>query len=95
MSKTAAIRGERINLRLDAAAKHRIERAAALDGRTVSGFILDRALSSADRTIREHERMTLGERDAQVFFDALLNPPGSNEQLVEAMEEYRRRVTSR
>jgi uncharacterized protein (DUF1778 family) len=85
----------RINLRLNADAKRRLERAASLEGRTVSAFILDSALASADRTIREHERMVLSTRDAEAFFDALVNPPEPSAELVDAMQEYRERVLSR
>ena len=95
MTHSATSRSERINLRLDADAKRRIERAASFEGRSVSSFVLDSALSSADKAIREHERMVLSKRDAEVFFDAILNPPRPNEALREALEEYRERVTSR
>ncbi len=95
MARSAASKSQRINLRLDMAAKHKIERAASLDGRTVSGFILSSALASADEAIRARETMILSKRDAEVFFDAILDPPAPSETLANAMKEYRRRVVSR
>jgi len=95
MARTASSKRDRLNLRLDAAAKHKIEQAASLQGRTVSGFILSSALASADEAIRAHETMVLSKRDAEVFFDAILNPPPPDGTLGNAMQEYRRRVVSR
>jgi uncharacterized protein (DUF1778 family) len=95
MARSAASKSERINLRLDVAAKRKIEQAASLDGRTVSGFILSSALESADDAIRAHETMVLSRRDAEVFFDAIIDPPPPGETLANAMKEYRRRVVSR
>ena len=95
MAETAPSKSERINLRLDPSAKSRLERAAVFEGKTVSGFVLASALASADRAIREHETMVLGERDAQGFFDAIVHPPELGETLRNAAKEYRRRVVSR
>ena len=95
MARAATSKSERINLRLDAAAKHKIEQAASVEGRTVSGFILSSALACADAAVRAHETMVLGKRDAEVFLDAILNPPEPNEKLRRAMREHRERVVSR
>ena len=45
-------RSERINLRLSEVAKRRIEQAASVEGKTVSGFIVSSALESADEIPR-------------------------------------------
>ena len=95
MERSGAPKRERINLRLDSAAKHRIERAASFEGKTVSGFILSKALASADEAVREQETMALSKRDAEIFFDAILNPPPPNAALLRAIKEYGKRVVSR
>lgn len=95
MARTASSKRERLNLRLDSASKRKIEQAASLQGGTVSGFVLSSALASADEAIRAYETMVLNMHDAEVFFDAILNPPPPSETLVKAMQEYRRRVVSR
>ncbi|MCW5700405.1 MAG: DUF1778 domain-containing protein [Rhodospirillales bacterium] len=95
MAEAVTSKQERINLRLDAGAKQRLEKAASIEGRTVSGFILTSALASADQAIRDHATMTLSERDAEAFFDAILNPPQPGNKLVAAIKEYRERVVSR
>lgn len=88
-------RSMRINLRLSEPIKRRIERAASVEGKTVSGFILSSALENAEKTIEKHETMALGRRDAEVFFDALANPPAPNGALQTALDEHGRRVVSR
>ena len=95
MPRTAVTNSERLNLRLKSDAKRRIEQAAAFEGTTVSSFIVSSALATAERTIREHETMVLSRRDAEVFVDAILNPPRPSAKLRQAVEEHRRRVVSR
>jgi len=95
MSQANPSRTERINLRLDAAAKQRLERAALLEGQTLSGYVLTTALARADQTLSEQETMVLSGRDAELFFDALANPPALSSGLVVALEEHSRRVQSR
>ena len=89
---TNMARGERINLRLSETAKQRIERAASVEGKTVSGFILSSALEYAEKAIEKYETMALGRRDAELFFDALANPPAPNDKLRAALDEHGRRV---
>ena len=72
-----------------------IERAATLEGKTVSGFILSSALASAEKIINEHESIQLNEQDAQRFFDALAKPVTFNKKLTEALAEHYRRVNSK
>jgi len=95
MPRAASVKNERVNLRLDAAAKKRLERAASFEGKTVSGFILSSALARAEQAIERHETMALSERDARAFLDAILDPPKPNARLRRALEEYSRRVVSR
>jgi uncharacterized protein (DUF1778 family) len=95
MPRTASDHSERLNLRLDAAAKRRIEQAASFEGKTVSGFIVSSALASAERTIHAHETMVLSRRDAEAFLEAIFAPPAPSEKLLQALEEHRRRVASR
>ncbi len=91
----AAAKKERINLRLKQSAKNLIERAATLEGKTVSSFILSSALASAEKTVHEHESVQLKEQDAQRFFDALAKPVTFNKKLTEALMEHDRRVHSK
>ena len=85
MVRPGTSKSERINLRLDAGAKHKIEQAASVEGKTVGGFILTSTLACADEAVRAHDAMFLGKPDAEVFFDAILDPPAPNEKLRRAM----------
>ena len=95
MVQTDTVRSERINLRLSETAKRRIERAASVEGKTVSAFIVSSALERAEKTARRHETVALAREDATRFFDALSDPPPPNERLHAALEEHARRVDSR
>ena len=95
MTQANVTKKERISLRLNEVAKRRIERAASLEGKTVSGFIVSSALSYAEKTIQLHETMVLNRRDAMRFFDVVSNPPALNDKLRSAMGENGKRVVSR
>ncbi len=71
----------RINLRTSPEAKALIERAAALMGTTVSGFMMQNAYEAAQRLLAQHETITLSDRDRDAFLAALENPPEPTEAL--------------
>lgn len=50
---SAELRKERLDLRLPAAAKSQIEKAAELQGRSVSDFVVAAALSQASQVIEQ------------------------------------------
>ncbi|MXY90012.1 MAG: DUF1778 domain-containing protein [Gammaproteobacteria bacterium] len=95
MVQSSTAHSQRINLRLSETAKQRIEQAAAVEGRTVSAFIVSSALENAEKTVRRHETVALARQDAMRFFEALSNPPPPNDRLRAALEEHARRVDSR
>ena len=95
MVQTDMVRSERINLRLSATAKRRIEQAAAVEGKTVSAFIVSSALENAEKTVGRHETIALAREDATRFFEVLADPPPPNDRLRAALEEHARRVDSR
>ena len=92
--RVSRLRCARFNIRLSPETKKRIERAASVEGRTASSFILFSALAQAERTLREHEAMVLNRREAEIFFDALVRPPKMNARLASALKEHDRRVVS-
>lgn len=86
---------ERINLRVKSSAKEIIMLAAGFEGKTVSHFILTSALKCAEKTVQEHQMMTLNANDSKTFFEALSAPVRLNPKLTAAFEEYEKRVTTR
>ncbi|TBV00029.1 DUF1778 domain-containing protein [Stutzerimonas kirkiae] len=95
MNTATDTKQERINLRLQDSAKKTLERAASFEGKTVSQFILNSALAHAEKTIHEHEVMSLKANDAEAFFDALSKPVRFNKKLATVLESHEQRITSR
>jgi uncharacterized protein (DUF1778 family) len=83
-------RAERLEARLTADQKSLVEHAAALQGRTVTDFVLASVQDAARRVIEEHRRLDLSRRDSEAFVRALLNPPPVNDRLRETVRRYRR-----
>lgn len=83
------VRGERLETRVTADQKTLIERAAALQGRTVTDFVLTSVQDAARRAIEEHQRLDLSVRDSQAFVEALINPKPVNDRLRETVRRYR------
>jgi uncharacterized protein (DUF1778 family) len=86
------IRGERLEARITAEQKSLIERAAALQGRSVTDFVLTSVQDAARRAIEEHSQLTLSVRDSEAFVDALLNPEPVNDRLRDTVRRYRERA---
>ncbi|MBK1663728.1 hypothetical protein CKO38_07295 [Rhodospirillum rubrum] len=84
------VRGERLETRVTADQKSLIEHAAALQGRTVTDFVLTSVQEAARRAIEEHQRLDLSVRDSQAFVEALINPQPVNDRLRDTLERYRR-----
>jgi len=83
------IRAERLEARLTRDQKALIEHAAALQGRTVTDFVLASVQEAARRAIQEHRQVDLSLRDSQSFVEALLNPRPVNDRLRETVRRYR------
>lgn len=75
----------RINLRTSPQAKALIERAAAIMGSTVSGFMLQNAYEAALRLVAQQDVITLSDRDRDAFLKALENPPEPTQALIDLM----------
>lgn len=96
MTKAAAtavrsrVRGERLEARITADQKFLIEQAAALQGRTVTDFVLTSVQEAARRAIDEHRRIDLSARDSQAFVQALIDPKPVDARLRETVRRYRR-----
>ena len=85
-------RAERLETRVTAEQKTLIERAAALQGRSVTDFVLTSVQDAARRAIEEHRQLGLSVRDSEAFVDALLNPTPVNDRLRDTVRRYRERA---
>lgn len=90
MPRMAEAKDDRLQVRLDAEAKHMLQRAASYRHKTVSQFVLATALEEAEKVIRENEVVTLPGTDWKIFYDALTNPPEPNAALRKAFAKYKK-----
>ncbi|MDP1526612.1 MAG: DUF1778 domain-containing protein [Rhodocyclaceae bacterium] len=75
----------RINLRTSPEAKALIERAAALMGTTVSGFMLQNAYEAAQRVVNDNDTIMLSQRDFEAFIAACETPSEPTQALRDLM----------
>lgn len=79
-------KSERVAARLSPEQKQLLQRAADLEHRTLTDFMVESGLRSAEDVIRRHEVITLTERGARAFMEAVYNPPPANAYLRQAAE---------
>lgn len=89
MSNVARRRAERVEARVTPEQKRLFERAAALEGRSLTDFLLASAQTAAAEAIARHELLKLTPEDQTVFVNALLSPPAPNKALRAAAARYR------
>ena len=96
MLKTGATekppRAERLEARVSREQKDLFLRAATLQGRSLTDFLVASAQEAAIETVRTHDVMRLSERDRQTFVSALLASPAPAKMLEQAAKRYRERT---
>jgi uncharacterized protein (DUF1778 family) len=85
----------RFDARLNEEQKLLIQRAADLEGRTMTDLVLHSAEAAAERTIENRAMLVLTARETEAFADAILNPPGPGRNLRRAAREYRETIAKR
>ena len=90
---SALYKVERLEARVSEQEKTFFARAAAIQGRTLSEFVVSSLHEAATRAIQNHEVIQLAERDRQAFINALLNPPEPNANLKAAAKRYFKRAS--
>ncbi len=63
-----------------------LKRAAELEGRSLSDFVISAAQVAAQKTIAEKELIALSVADQMLFAEALINPPKPNDALQKAFQ---------
>jgi len=71
-----------------------VRRAAELQGRSVSDFVVAAAEQAANRIIEEVQIIRLSLEDQRAFAEAILNPPPPSPALLRAAEAHHRLITS-
>lgn len=78
----------RLEARIDPEVKALLQTAAALEGRTLTDFVLAAGQAEAYRVIERHQRLTLSLEDSTAFVEAMLNLAPPNAALTTAAERY-------
>lgn len=79
----------RFDARLTREQKEFFEYASQLGGfRSLTEFIIQAAQLRAKEIIEEHNKILASNKDKEIFFDALLNPPSPNTELKSALDAY-------
>ena len=82
----------RFDARLNKAQKQLIQRAADIEGRTMTDFVLHSAELAAQRAIEQHSVLELTSRDAEIFASAILKPAAPGSVLRAAARRYKRSI---
>jgi uncharacterized protein (DUF1778 family) len=87
-------RSARIEARIAPDALAVVKRAAEIQGRSVSDFVVAAAQEAAHRTIEETQIIRLSVEDQRAFAEAILNPPEPTPALRRAAARYHELVKS-
>jgi uncharacterized protein (DUF1778 family) len=87
-------RSARLEARIAPDALAVVRRAAELQGRSVSDFVVAAAQDAAQRTIEETQIIRLSVEDQRAFVEAILNPPPLTPAMERAIERHSRLITA-
>jgi uncharacterized protein (DUF1778 family) len=85
-------RTARLEARITPDALAVVRRAAELQGRSVSDFVVAAAQEAANRTIAETQIVRLSVEDQRAFAEAIINPPQPSPALIRAAEAHSRLI---
>lgn len=83
---------ERLEARISPTQKRLFQQAAALQGRTLTDFVIASVHEAAVRTVEQMHAIRLTAEESQNFAKALLNPREPNDRLKAAARRYMARV---
>ena len=79
----------RLEARLPVEVHAMLKRAAEIQGRTLTDFVVAASSEAARQTIEETEIIRLSVEDQRLFAESLINPPEPNDALRRAFEKHR------
>ncbi|MFP4008336.1 MAG: DUF1778 domain-containing protein [Spirulinaceae cyanobacterium] len=79
----------RLEARISPETKALLQKAADLEGRSLTDFVVSSVQAEAYRVIQKHQMLKLNREDSEAFVDALLNPPKPNDALQSAALRYK------
>jgi uncharacterized protein (DUF1778 family) len=81
MTNSTKLREDRLEVRLTPRAKSLLKRAASVERKTVSAFILDKGLAAAAETLADRREFSLGAKQYDAFVAALDAPTKDHPRL--------------
>ncbi|CCV03613.1 conserved hypothetical protein [Mesorhizobium metallidurans STM 2683] len=85
-------RTARLEARISPDMLNLVKRAAEIQGRSVSDFVVAAAQEAAQRTIENTAILRISIEDQRAMMEAILNPPEPNEALRKAADAHKRLV---
>lgn len=82
-------KSDRLETRVTPEQKALVQRAASLQDRSLTDFVLTSVQQAAEQAIREHEVITLTAHDSRAVMDALLHPEPAGPWLRQPTERYK------
>jgi uncharacterized protein (DUF1778 family) len=92
MGKRESIPSARLEARLPAEVLTLLKRAAEIQGRSLSDFVVTASREAAEKAIKNAEVYRLALEDQRRFAEALINPPPLAPAMKRAREHHRRLV---
>ncbi|HET9430824.1 MAG TPA: DUF1778 domain-containing protein [Chitinophagaceae bacterium] len=90
------IKQARFDTRLSRSQKELFEKAARIRGfKSLSEFVIHATLEAATIIIEKHSAILASEKDKHIFFEALLNPPVPNKELIKAAKNYQKMAAAK
>ena len=86
----------RFDVRLPKKQKEVIEQAASLSGyKSFSEFVIQTTFKAATSIVEKHNLILASEKDRKIFFDAIINPPKPNKNLITAAKRYQTAINEK
>ena len=86
--RSVPARSERLEARVSPDQKDLFQRAAELQGRTLTDFVIASVHEAAVRTIEDMQSIELNARESRAFAEAVLNPREPAPRLRKAAQRY-------
>ncbi len=80
---------QRVSARVPPHVYDMLAQAAELSGATLNQFLVQSALEKAKKVMEREHFIKMTTRSANLFFDALENPPEPNQKLKHAIKAYK------
>jgi uncharacterized protein (DUF1778 family) len=93
-NKAKSVRSQRLEARITQEQKRLFVKAAALEGRSLTDFVVSSVQEAAMRTVRDYEILRLERQDQELFVAALLDSTPPGEALRAAAQRYKERAGS-